>query len=94
MGAGISIRVASAADVKHFRVRAVRDDVRAQHLQKAGVPLDLVTVLALQRKSLLQRLTSRPAQHPCGKPCNRTTRNDSYHARLVAQQRHSGNRGQ
>ena len=34
------IKVGQMADVKHHRIDAVRDDVRAQYLHKAGVPLD------------------------------------------------------
>ena len=36
------VEVAQVADIQRYRVGAVRDDVRAQYLEKAQVPLDLV----------------------------------------------------
>jgi polar amino acid transport system substrate-binding protein len=46
------VNAANVADVKKFKVGAVRDDVRAQYLEKAGVAVDLVTSDALNTKKL------------------------------------------
>ncbi len=36
------VKAADIAAIKHFKIGAVRDDVRAQYLEKAGITLDLV----------------------------------------------------
>lgn len=36
------VKVLSMNDIRNYRVGAVRDDIRAQHLERAQVPLDLV----------------------------------------------------
>ena len=36
------IKVRTVEDIKQYKIGAVRDDVRAQYLEKAAVPLDLV----------------------------------------------------
>ncbi len=46
------VKVGSVADIKHYRIGAVRDDVRAQYLEKAGVPLDLVIEDSANAKKL------------------------------------------
>lgn len=46
------VKVTRMADIKHFRIGAVRDDVRAQYLDKAGVPLDLVIEDSANAKKL------------------------------------------
>jgi len=37
------VKASTLADVKKFKIGAVRDDVRAQYLEKAGISVDLVT---------------------------------------------------
>lgn len=46
------VKIASMADIKQYRIGAVRDDVRAQYLEKAGVPLDLVIEDSANAKKL------------------------------------------
>ena len=46
------VRVNSVDDVKHYKIGAVRDDVRAQYLEKAQVPLDLVVEDSANAKKL------------------------------------------
>ena len=46
------LKVGSVADIKHYRIGAVRDDVRAQYLEKAEVPLDLVIEDSANAKKL------------------------------------------
>jgi len=49
------IKVQSMEDVRHYRIGAVRDDVRAQYLEKAQVPLDLVVDDSANAKKLASR---------------------------------------
>jgi polar amino acid transport system substrate-binding protein len=49
------VKLTSMGDVKHYRVGAVRDDVRAQYLEKADVPLDLVIEDSANAKKLASR---------------------------------------
>lgn len=46
------IRITRMADIKNYRIGAVRDDVRAQYLEQAGVPLDLVIADSANAKKL------------------------------------------
>lgn len=46
------VKVSQMADILHYRIGAVRDDVRAQYLEKAGVPLDLVIEDSANAKKL------------------------------------------
>lgn len=46
------VKVDQMTDVKRYRIGAVRDDVRAQYLEKAGVPLDLVIEDSANAKKL------------------------------------------
>jgi polar amino acid transport system substrate-binding protein len=46
------IKVSSVDDIKHYKIGAVRDDVRAQYLEKAAVPLDLVIEDSANAKKL------------------------------------------
>ncbi|HAT32272.1 MAG TPA: hypothetical protein DCW29_15915 [Janthinobacterium sp.] len=46
------IAVADIADLKKFKIGAVRDDVRAQYLDKKGVGMDLVSKDGLNAKKL------------------------------------------
>ena len=46
------IKVSSLEGVKHYKIGAVRDDVRAQYLDKAEVPLDLVIEDSANAKKL------------------------------------------
>jgi polar amino acid transport system substrate-binding protein len=46
------VKVSKADDIKHFKIGAVRDDVRAQHLEKAGVAVDLVIEDSANAKKL------------------------------------------
>ncbi|MES2951004.1 MAG: transporter substrate-binding domain-containing protein [Pseudomonadota bacterium] len=46
------IKVTQVADIAHFKIGAVRDDVRAQYLEKAGLPLDLVIEDSANTKKL------------------------------------------
>ncbi len=49
------IKVQSIDDIRHYRIGAVRDDVRAQYLEKAQVPLDLVIEDSANAKKLASR---------------------------------------
>jgi polar amino acid transport system substrate-binding protein len=46
------VKVARMADIKQYRIGAVRDDVRTQYLEKAGIPLDLVIEDSANAKKL------------------------------------------
>jgi len=46
------VKAASLAEVKKFKIGAVREDVRAQYLEKAGITADLVTSDSLNTKKL------------------------------------------
>lgn len=46
------IKVTHMADLQHLKIGAVRDDVRAQYLEKAEVPLDLVIEDSANAKKL------------------------------------------
>lgn len=49
------VKVQSVDDIRHYRIGAVRDDVRAQYLEKAQVPLDLVVEDSANAKKLASR---------------------------------------
>lgn len=49
------VKVQSVEDIRHYRIGAVRDDVRAQYLERAQVPLDL----AVEDSSNAKKLASR-----------------------------------
>ncbi|QTN26657.1 transporter substrate-binding domain-containing protein [Rhodoferax sp. AJA081-3] len=49
------VKVQSVDDIRHYRIGAVRDDVRAQYLEKAQVPLDLVVEDSSNAKKLASR---------------------------------------
>jgi len=46
------VKVAHMDDIQHYKIGAVRDDVRAQYLEKAGVALDLVVEDSANTKKL------------------------------------------
>lgn len=46
------VKVSTMDDIKRFKIGAVRDDVRAQYLEKAAVPLDLVIEDSANAKKL------------------------------------------
>ena len=55
------VKVNTMEGVKHFKIGAVRDDVRAQYLEKAAVPLDLVVEDSANAKKLaMQRIDMFP----------------------------------
>jgi polar amino acid transport system substrate-binding protein len=55
------VKLRTVADIKHYRIGAVRDDVRAQYLEKAAVPLDLVIEDSANAKKLAsQRIDTFP----------------------------------
>jgi polar amino acid transport system substrate-binding protein len=49
------IKVQSIEDIRHYKIGAVRDDVRAQYLEKAQVPMDLVVEDSANAKKLASR---------------------------------------
>lgn len=46
------VKVSNMEGIKHYKIGAVRDDVRAQYLEKAEVPLDLVIEDSANAKKL------------------------------------------
>lgn len=46
------VKVSTVDDIKHYKIGAVRDDVRAQYLEKAAVALDLVIEDSANAKKL------------------------------------------